>query len=96
VRKTPQDKKRLSYAKDCRNTYGENDKSSRRSIPRAKARQQRANRRIAHTVLSGPDGEDRLGLIRPQTRWRKCPDTPLGLVVGWNLEARESRASRRA
>jgi hypothetical protein len=91
VRKTPQDKKRLSYAKDCRNTYGENDKSARRSIPRAKARQHRANRRVAHQVLTHA-GEDELGLIRPRTRWRKSPDTPLGQVVATRLEARESRA----
>jgi hypothetical protein len=33
VRRSPQDKKALSYAKDRRNVYGENDKSSR-SYPR--------------------------------------------------------------
>jgi hypothetical protein len=30
--KTPQEKKHLSYAKDRRNTYGENSKSSRKAI----------------------------------------------------------------
>lgn len=30
--KTPQEKKALSYAKDCRNTYGESDKGSRKTI----------------------------------------------------------------
>ena len=95
MRKTPQEKKRLSYAKDRRNTYGENDKSSRRNIPAAKARQRRANRRVAHQVLTTA-GEEQLGLIRPKTRWRKAPDTPLGEVVRRKLEARESRASGRA
>lgn len=39
--KTPQDKKALSYAKDRRNTYGENDKSSRKAIPARKAGESR-------------------------------------------------------
>lgn len=34
----------LSLAKDRRNSYGENDKASRKNIPRAKARVDRANR----------------------------------------------------
>ena len=34
VRRSPQEKKALSYARDCRNVYGENDKSSRKNIPR--------------------------------------------------------------
>jgi len=33
-RKTPQQKKAESYANDRRNTYGENDKASRKAIPR--------------------------------------------------------------
>src|SRR4028119_181715 len=46
-RKTPQEKKRLSYAKDRRNTYGENDKSSRKNIRRRKRHPNRSNRRTA-------------------------------------------------
>ncbi len=34
--KNPQEKKRLSYEKDRRNCYGENDKSSRKNIRRNK------------------------------------------------------------
>jgi hypothetical protein len=96
VRRTPQDEKRLSYAKDCRNTYGQNDKASRRAIPRAKALGHRANRRVARAALSGPDAEAALGLLRSRSTWRKAPDTPLGQVIRRTLEARESRASRRA
>lgn len=33
----PQEKKALSYARDRRNGYGENDKSSRKAIPARKA-----------------------------------------------------------
>ncbi|MFJ1755903.1 hypothetical protein [Kitasatospora sp. NPDC088134] len=94
-RKTPQEKKRLSYLKDRRNTYGENDKSSRRNI----ARSRRANH---HAVR----GRERLALVRVRAsegqlddsevqfarrstgRWRKAPDTPLAAVVAARLERR--------
>ncbi|KZN48311.1 hypothetical protein [Pseudoalteromonas luteoviolacea] len=36
--KNPQEKKRKSYEKDCRNDYGENDKSSRKNIRKGKQR----------------------------------------------------------
>lgn len=35
-RRSPQEKKALSYARDRRNVYGENDKSSRKNIRRNK------------------------------------------------------------
>jgi hypothetical protein len=35
-RSSPQEKKRLSYSRDRRNWYGENDKSSRKNIARRK------------------------------------------------------------
>jgi hypothetical protein len=44
--KTPQEKKKLSYMKDRRNTYGENGKSSRKSIRLSKALNEPATRRI--------------------------------------------------
>ncbi len=50
-RKTPQEKKKYSYAKDRRNAYGENDKSSRKNIPRRKKAPHRANRRRAGQIL---------------------------------------------
>ncbi|MER5638013.1 hypothetical protein ABT095_13770 [Kitasatospora sp. NPDC002227] len=89
-RKSPQEKKRLSYRKDRRNNYGENDKSSRRNIPLA--------RRAAHHALRGRERlalerirayggqlDDGQALFARRTtgRWRKWPDAPLGeLVVG--------------
>ncbi|WP_231500098.1 hypothetical protein [Saccharothrix sp. NRRL B-16314] len=98
ARKTPQEKKRLSYAKDCRNAYGENDKSSRKNIPRSRQRAHRADRRRADQALRaavGPadevraDGaEQAVRTLRPAW-FRKCPDAPLGEVV-------ESRLRRRA
>ncbi|WP_194828528.1 hypothetical protein [Nocardia sp. XZ_19_231] len=44
-RRSPQEKKSLSYAKDRRNGYGENDKSSRKNIPRNKRIRNRVDRR---------------------------------------------------
>lgn len=50
--KHPYQKKQKSLDKDCRNTYGENDKSSRKAIRQGKARQHRAERRIGKQPLS--------------------------------------------
>ena len=86
-RKSPQEKKRLSLEKDGRNAYGENDKASRKNIPRAKARVNRANRH-ADTVALGdalgvPDDELDASAQdgvegRRRKVWRKWPDEPLG------------------
>ncbi|MFC8718971.1 hypothetical protein [Kitasatospora sp. NPDC057198] len=96
-RRTPQEKKRLSYLRDGRNDYGENDKSSRKNIRRNKRFPNSANRRRAQTALAAllgpPDGvragavEERLGGRRPK-RWRKAPDAPLGAVVDGALRDR--------
>jgi hypothetical protein len=89
-RKTPQEKKALSYAKDRRNTYGENDKSSRKNIPRSRSLPHRANRRGARQALR-PAADDAAALPVDQVedglkhrfprRWRKTPDEPLGAVL---------------
>jgi len=61
---TPQEKKRLSYERDRRNTYGENDKSSRKNIPRSKRLASRATRRSASVALDGVRGNiDALGIV---------------------------------
>jgi len=97
VRRTPQEKKRLSYAKDRRNRYGEHAKSSRRSIRRKRERAHRANRRGAgqdlRAVIARVDEE--LAVHAEQTmlgrRWKvfqKAPDTPLGEVVEDKLRRR--------
>ena len=39
---TPAEKKRLSYERDGRNTYGQSNKASRKAIPRFKAASKRA------------------------------------------------------
>lgn len=96
-RKTPQEKKRLSYAKDRRNTYGENDKSSRKNIRRRKRHPNRANRRNARQSLSVTIGaadatpleqvEAQLKHRRPK-RWRKSADSPLARAVSRKLKRR--------
>lgn len=87
ARKTPQEKKLLSYAKDRRNAYGENDKSSRKAIPLRKRLVNRANRHASQRLLSEATGaadvevaeaaEHRALGKRPK-RWSKRPDKPLG------------------
>jgi len=96
-RRTPQEKKRLSYLKDGRNDYGENDKSSRKNIRRNKRFPHSANRRRVQTALAALPGppdtlragavEERVNGRRPK-RWRKAPDAPLGAVVDGTLQDR--------
>jgi len=96
-RLSPQQKKQLSYDKDRRNTYGENDKASRKAIPRNKRRVNRANRHrerqmIAESTASHGAGDDdaaddRLHARRPK-RWRKSPDETLRQVVERKIRRR--------
>ncbi|MFE9579307.1 hypothetical protein ACFYO1_23175 [Nocardia sp. NPDC006044] len=99
ARRSPQEKKQLSYAKDRRNDYGENDKASRKNLPRKRARVHRANRHRAHAELHGATGpldveasdaaETRLRGLRPK-RFKKQPDVPLGEYVRWKLGRRSA------
>ncbi len=80
--KTPQAKKRLSLLKDCQNTYGEHDKSSRTAIRWRKSWVNRSYRRdIKQSLDEGErdfdDIADRVKTIEPH-HWRKCADMPLG------------------
>jgi len=87
---TPQEKKRLSYAKDRRNTYGENSKASRKGIPLSKAKSIRADRHAQETLLATAtiaSSPDELSDVELQVRtvgprqWKKSPDKPLGEVL---------------
>lgn len=99
-RRSPQEKKALSYAKDRRNMYGENDKSSRKNIPLRKRLVNKANRHAAQQRLADATGhidsdraelaEERLKGTRPKS-WRKHADMPLGMV----LEVKRRRGSNR-
>jgi hypothetical protein len=102
ARRSPQEKKALSYAKDRRNDYGENDKSSRKNIRRNKRAPNRADRHREHQVLSQATGIDVISDIaeRAETklsakksmwltkRWRKWRDAPLGQIVEGKLRRR--------
>ena len=101
ARRSPQEKKALSYAKDRRNNYGENDKSSRKNIRRNKRVPNRADRHRERQVLSaatgavvaelGEQAEAKL-LARKSAwitkRWRKWRDAPLAEIVAYKLRRR--------
>ena len=81
TRRSPQEKKALSYARDGRNLYGENHKAARKAIPLRKAKARRAVRRAGKIALRdlGPEMETPAPPGRP--RWAKCPDLPLGAAL---------------
>lgn len=103
-RKTPQEKKTLSYAKDCRNVYGENDKTSRVSIRRNKTFPTRAFRKNINDILQSAVGAVDLEKaevldvnIRAINRrkWKKSADMPLGKIVKEELETGERPIRRK-
>jgi hypothetical protein len=52
MRRSPAEKKALSYARDRRNAYGQNDKASRKAISLRKRKVNRANRHAARQQLA--------------------------------------------
>lgn len=91
-RLTPQEKKALSYARDCRNAYGNNDKAARKAIPLRKAASIRKERRkLNASVQNEVKG---LGVAEtPRTNkkaWKKMSDMPLGQRVPYVLEIRQT------
>jgi hypothetical protein len=99
-RKTPQEKKRLSYAKDRRGSCGYRFKPARRWVPARKRQANRVNRRRTnqdlHAAAGRPDAEaayaaeERLMSHRPES-WAKLPELPLGTWVERVLERRVER-----
>lgn len=84
--KSPQEKKTLSYEKDCQNVYGENDKGSRKAIPKRKALANRKIRKAAKKDLQDQvDGKEKSGRLErlKKNKWRKDPDRPLGENLDW-------------
>jgi hypothetical protein len=103
--RTPEEKKRLSYERDGRNTYGQNDKASRKAIPAFKAS---TNRTLRHAVkqslpLSALDrsGERADAKIADETFKgrhpikQKSPDEPLGRVIALKHQKRDQRVGAR-
>lgn len=105
ARRSPQQKKQLSYDNDRRNTYGENDKASRKAIRRNKRRVNQANRHRDRETLSRATGlrdvdaeagtDDRLHARRPKS-WRKSADETLRRVVERKLRRRRDADRRSA
>ena len=98
--KTPQEKKRLSYAKDRRNTFRENSKASRKAIPLSKALANRAERHVQnHRLAAAVDGQDTDSLVAVENHaratapraWRKHADMPLGEFLKWKAARKAAR-----
>ena len=91
--KTPREKKLASLALDARNVYGENDKASRKLVPRRKQEGHQAIRRASkqplQSIASGI-GEDELAqkeaevktreIVERRKAFKKRPDAPLGAI----------------
>jgi hypothetical protein len=94
-RRSPQEKKKLSYERDRVNVYGQNDKASRKRIPKFKATTKRALRHqvrlFTESAAKAVDPEradaalaDRgtlKGLRGGNRRRGKVRDFPLGFVL---------------
>lgn len=104
--KTPQEKKRLSYAKDHRSNYGERG----RCIPKRKRSYARIARRSQNQpldTLSTEQEDELLNTVEFRVRvakrknrgWKKSPDIPLGHHVAKRKRHRaevEAAGGRRA
>ena len=89
-KRTPQEKKQLSYERDCRNVYGEAPHAARKNVPLRKALRNRANRHYANQQLAYEGiglNEDLADQIESRIKhkaaveWEKYPDAPLGKVI---------------
>lgn len=85
-KRTPAKKKSLSYAKDCRNAYGESNKGPRKIIPAFKAQSKRLKRRVVAIALRSerdPDvAQNAVKAVEDKPPYKmKDPDTPLGEVI---------------
>ncbi|HEX4871378.1 MAG TPA: hypothetical protein VFV27_03610 [Nevskiaceae bacterium] len=98
--KTPQEKKRLSYAKDPRNVYGERGANSRFAIRRSKDLIERRSRHKQNQLLRSVVGAtDESQLVSAENavlcspaakeRFYKMADAPLGEVVNGKLAYRK-------
>lgn len=105
TRRAPQEVKRLSLERDRRNVYGENAKSSRKSIRKFKAASNRQGRHGANQALSaaGDAFEERdesrlVGAVDKAERpvKRKFADAPLGVVLERKKGDRAGRVGGKA
>jgi hypothetical protein len=91
-KKSPQQKKSESYAKDRRSVYGNNAKAARKAVPRNKRQRSQAERRLVRQRLddAAPPDSDRDAVadaaadavtVKRRKAWQKWPDEPLGVVL---------------
>lgn len=102
----PARKKALSYARDRRNTFGQNDKAARKAIPARKSGESRKSRRKAGQALKVIERADETTAALSESSlahdiervggWTKSPDTPLGTVVKRNVRMRTERLGRKS
>ena len=84
-RRSPQDKKMLSYERDTRFVYGESGSSSRKSVRLRKrwvntTYRSGVKRALRHSETA--DGDEAAAAERVQRKnWRKVPDEPLGRIA---------------
>ena len=80
-RNTPQENKILDYVNQTKNSYGENDKSSRKAIKKRKAQVNRSFRREESNILNQPiDDLEELDVElseQPRNQWKKFADESL-------------------
>ena len=97
-KRTPQEKKELSYKRDRRNVYGEAPHAARKNVPLRKALRNRANRHVANQALAyeGPAPDENLAEElesrvhhRAPQEWEKHPDAPLGEVIATKSRKRK-------
>jgi hypothetical protein len=86
VRKTTQQRKADSVARDRRSTYGETSKAARKSVARNKRHRSRAERRLAHasfgpTMVEDEDAES-LAAARVLRKHRVVAQPPAGVPPG--------------
>jgi hypothetical protein len=96
--RSPQEKKAVSYERDRRNGYGENDKASRKAIPKRKALESRKDRhRVAQDLTVLPRlSEDAAAVVESSARhdvhrvggWRKGADISLADHLSKRLHRR--------
>jgi hypothetical protein len=92
--KRPHEKKQLSLARDRRNVYRENDKASRKLIPRRKQLSHMGLRRSVTQILTAAKGDvdeevrdfvelraEVKATVAKRKSFRKRPDVPLGEIL---------------
>src|SRR5580692_11652871 len=98
-RQTPPEKKIRDYQNERRNVYGENDKSSRKNLPRKKARANRHHRHAVRQVTRTPHVDldvltDQIEAIKGPHQGLKSPDAPLSVwVKGWPMNPKDLEES---